>query len=330
MSFHVYPRKKFSFRAALDLTSYICGYLVFGLFLLSTALMVMMVITLVQKRLLQYAKNVLINYHYFVRSMITIGSAILFSEFIAMCIYRKNNPIIVFQTIIWLCVSTIYSSMFFCLCLSACSGGRKLSTPIIVLHHFILYLILIYIYGLPTFLLLLVYPTKVIAIVSYLITYVFSGTMICSILVLLWKQIVHQYSTRPTNQPSTSYFPTIFILFTFCFLVLLVSLGMVFPLVYALVFGQLSAVAAGPYTVLSLIPSAAISLSSWMLKAKMFGKKKHLHNKSIAVNTEFNSGDFPNSTNANANDHDNNEDDEHTMLLAGTVDNDNKSEPDCP
>ena len=50
--------------------------------------------------------------------------------------------------------------------------------------------------------------------------------------------------------------------------------GALIHLVYALVLGQASAITAGPYTIISLIPSIAITLSSWMIKRKLFGGKK--------------------------------------------------------
>ena len=50
----------------------------------------------------------------------------------------------------------------------------------------------------------------------------------------------------------------------------------VIQFLYSLVLGEASAISAGPYTVLSLIPSAAISVATWLVKNKVFssGAKK--------------------------------------------------------
>ena len=46
--------------------------------------------------------------------------------------------------------------------------------------------------------------------------------------------------------------------------------ALVIQFLYQLVLGEASAVSAGPYTVLSLIPSAAISAAGWLVKNKVF------------------------------------------------------------
>ena len=43
-----------------------------------------------------------------------------------------------------------------------------------------------------------------------------------------------------------------------------------FQFLYALVLSEASAITAGPYTILSLIPSAAVSVAIWMIKNKVF------------------------------------------------------------
>lgn len=45
---------------------------------------------------------------------------------------------------------------------------------------------------------------------------------------------------------------------------------------YALVLGQASAITSGPYTIFSLIPSAVVSVVTWMVKNKVFGKNKDI------------------------------------------------------
>ena len=272
----------------------------FGLFFPITTLFL-------AKVLLKYIKSTLIDYLYFFYSLIMIVSVVLFAEFVALFVYIKDNPIPLFHIYIWLYVLFFYLIMALIICMLKCNC--RVSAPLCVLLQMVLYLGLIYFYALPTFLLLLVYPAKVIAIVAYLITYVFSGAMICSVLILLCK---HKLRTTSLYSVSIATFFIFYFLFVFLF-----TLGMVFPLVYALVFGQLSAITAGPYTVLSLIPTAAISIASWILKTKIFGRQKfHLDN------TDFNPECVPNNTSVHAND---NEDTEHTMLLP--VDDTNNSQP---
>ena len=59
-----------------------------------------------------------------------------------------------------------------------------------------------------------------------------------------------------------------FVLFSICPILMFIVM---IQFLYALVLGEASAITAGPYTILSLIPTAVISAISWMLKNKMFG-----------------------------------------------------------
>ena len=307
ISFHAYH---YSFSVAtFDIMYYIYGYMSFGIVLSFTSLSIIMTIT-IYKSFLDYVNKMLINYHDYLMSIIIIGSFVLFSEFVATCVYIKGNPIPLFHVTIWLYMLIIYLYMLFMLCrlyLSRCD--RKVLVTIIILHHLILYLGLVLFYALPAFLLLLVYPTKIIAIVAYLITYVFSASTICFILNSLFKKV--RQSSHVDQLNGTPVSPCCIILYlSLFFLFLLFAFGMVFPLVYALVFGKLSAITAGPYTILSLIPSAAISFASWMLKTKMFGKTKYLQ-------VDNNPESVPNHTSVHAN---SNEDTERAILLHGPMD----------
>ena len=52
-----------------------------------------------------------------------------------------------------------------------------------------------------------------------------------------------------------------------------IMFAIVINLLYPLVLGEASAISAGPYTVLSLIPTAVVSALTWLIKNKVFSHK---------------------------------------------------------
>ena len=122
-------------------------------------------------------------------------------------------------------------------------------------------------YALPSFLLLLVYPTPVIAIAVYFITFIFITSITTSLCILAYMQ--SSKKERPDKDRILDQVFAVFIM-----LLVAVSFFIVtFVLVYALVLGQASAITTGPYAVLSLIPPATITIGSWTLKSKVLGGK---------------------------------------------------------
>ena len=61
------------------------------------------------------------------------------------------------------------------------------------------YLMIIYHYALPTFLLMLVYPTKVVAIVAYLTAFVYISITVSSIAILIFKEAVKWLKRKRTS-----------------------------------------------------------------------------------------------------------------------------------
>ena len=132
------------------------------------------------------------------------------------------------------------------------------------------FLIHICFYALSTFLFLLVYPTKVITVLAYMITLFVVATVMFSVSIRLTIQRYHtMYHDlhRSTFLISMMY---ILIMIIYCIGFLILLFTIVIILLYALVFGEASAISTGLYAVLSLIPTAVISFVSWMFKNKVF------------------------------------------------------------
>ena len=212
----------------------------------------------------------------FVISAVFVGYLFVISEFIATAVYFGDNRYsLVFHLYLW--IPTLIGFLIFlsliiiilCVCCyKKCNwkkaDGRKLLSLIFSIGM-VLFLFHIYYYGLPIFLLLLVYPTKVITVVAYLTTFVFVTIIISSI-------SIHQIIVYVINYHKLDYCRCIILIVNAIFV--LVYPVLVFVLVilflYILVLGEASAISTGPYTVLSLIPTAAISAASWLVKNKVF------------------------------------------------------------
>ena len=143
-------------------------------------------------------------------------------------------------------------------------------------YGFLLSLIYIYFYALPTFLLLLVYPTKVITVVAYLATFVFTTSIIYSVCI---RMIIIAFYSFCTVNKCTRVMTIIYIIIIF--LLPFPMFIVVIQFLYSLVLGEASAISTGPYTVLSLVPTAAISVAVWLVKNKVFssGTKEEDENK---------------------------------------------------
>ena len=125
-------------------------------------------------------------------------------------------------------------------------------------------LILIYVcnYALPTFLFLLVYPIKVIVVAAYFISYLFSITLLSAICLEFSRRIVVKHKM-------SNYRICVLVMYVLMFLSYpVIFFAFMFQVLYALVLSRASAIASIPNTFLSLLPTAAISVVSWILRKK--------------------------------------------------------------
>ena len=174
--------------------------------------------------------------------------------------------------------------------------SKKIGTMFVTLH-IATFFMLIYHYSLPTFLLLLVYPTKVIIIVTYYITFVFVAIISFSISLMMWRPLCVVLKHKSIYVKVSMH-----LIHTLCVLLMppfhiILLLVLLLPLVYALILNQPSSISTSPvYTFLLLIPSAAISFVSWLLKTKIyqFDFAKHLQR---AQSTETDDTDEQTDTN---------------------------------
>ena len=202
-----------------------------------------------------------------------IGLLLVFCEFVAMSTLLDDNfPR--FHVFIWLPTVFLFLYLLY-LCIKTCIFHFRAKERNYVqvatkcaIYISVLFLIEIYCYALPTFLLLLVYPTKVIAVVVYLITFTFSSSVIFSISVRLIKRFKELFNKVETGRLFCCLMSLNILLFSITPILVFVIM---IQFIYALVLGEASAITAGPYTILSLIPSAIVSAVTWMLKNKMFG-----------------------------------------------------------
>ena len=165
--------------------------------------------------------------------------------------YLLNNLACIFATFAYIIFFIMYTI-------------SKTIGSMFVTLHFALCFMLIYHYSLPAFLLLLVYPTKVIIIVTCLIAFVFTAIVLCSVPLLMWRPIILYVALKHKHicvKVGMHLVHALYILLSPTTIILLFVV--LFQLVYALMLIQPSSITNGPvYTVLSLIPSAAISLIS--------------------------------------------------------------------
>jgi hypothetical protein len=174
-------------------------------------------------------------------------------------IVNKVNSVLLIL-VWWFTIGTYVYFIYYCI-------RHKRMKMMFISLHFATFLLLIYHYILPTSLLMLVYPIKVIATLAYSITFVFAAITACALCVLFVKTVLKAKKHRICAGVGIIIFCTT----TIIFILMLVTM---FELVYALVSNQSANIAAAPvYTILSLIPPAAISFVTWMVKSKVFQLK---------------------------------------------------------
>ena len=209
-------------------------------------------------------------------STILLGYLLIVFEFIAMSVRIADATFFGFHAYIWL--PTSFSFLFVgCLVMKGCVRPKckppdsEILADVTVMFLatiFILFYFYFYGYALPTFLLLLVYPTKVIAIVAYLVAFIFVVSAIYSICLRLIITFTKHPSKSGCNNPlmCCTMFINCVVILVFPFLMT----AILFNFLYDFVLSEASPITNGPYAVLSLIPSVAISIAIWMVKKKVF------------------------------------------------------------
>ena len=205
-----------------------------------------------------------------------LGYLLIISEFIAISVRIADDMFFGLHVYPWLatCFSLFYVG--YSVVIGCVSLKRRLSAELSTAIKdiflglvFILFYLHVYCYALPTFLLLLVYPTNMIAVVAYLIAVVFVASAILSVCL---RMCIIGFTNRSSNSRCGYLMTCITIImntgFFFAFPIFMTLL--MFKLLYDIVLSEASPITAGPYTVLSLIPSVAISVATWMIKNKVF------------------------------------------------------------
>ena len=239
----------------------------------------------------KYKINLLSYHDNLLLSTVIIGTILTIIECIARCIFiPKDSPKYLLNNFAWIFASFAYIFFFVMLCVF-----KKIGTTFVTLH-IATFFMLIYHYSLPTFLLLLVYPTKVIIIVAYYITFVFVAIISFSISLMMWRPLCVVLKHKSIYvKVSMHLIHALYVLSLPVSIILL--LVVLILLVYALILNQPSSISTSPvYTFLLLIPSAAISFVSWLLKTKIyqFDFAKHLQR---AQSTETDDTDEQTDTN---------------------------------
>ena len=229
-------------------------------------------------KLLRSISSTILDHVDFVISAVFVGYLFIIFEFIATAVYFRSQGLyyFMFHMYLWfpslLCFLIILFKVMKICCYKKCnwekSDGLKLLISIFNMGM-PLFLLHIYCYTLPTFLLLLVYPTKVITVVAYLTTLIFVTSIVSSITLRLIIVHIKKYRTSTVIDNRQTSIMVIAGAISFTIDIFLMF-GVVIQFLYVLVLGEASAISTGPYTVLSLIPTAAISAAGWLVKNKVF------------------------------------------------------------
>ena len=208
-------------------------------------------------------------------STVVIGGAWMIFEFIETLRHIiQDSPMLI---VVWVYTAIAYmtfllpvSLRFMWRCIKRSKKSKEVCNICPVLH-IATYLLLVYHFALPTFLLFLVHPMKVITTFAYLITAIFVAIIVCSAYAMIYKNLITYLKFKNIRFS----FSRIFCLSLFALIYILVVVTVIFylfvlyPLVYAVMLNQSSNISP-IYTILSLVPSAAISFITWTLKNKLF------------------------------------------------------------
>ena len=203
-------------------------------------------------------------------STVLIGTVIVVVELVLQFSYiRDRNPV---NTPGLMSIITIYLFLFvmYFFLFVMYIKWRKIGMLHLTFHvQSILFFMIIHHNALPTFLLMLIYPIQVITIVAYWTAFVYVSIIVLATYLLIFRLIMKEVWKKSIKiRVCACIYFSFLLLYAFLIPLLLILL---FPVVYALLLNQSLSITAGPvYTVLSLIPTAAISFVSWMLKTKAF------------------------------------------------------------
>ena len=218
---------------------------------------------------------------------------------ILLCIALMGLPILIYECIktftkkspskmvwyftffLYVFYPTLYA--FIGSCMYRAKTIKKKSIIVILLGNMFItlliatYLLIIFHFTLPTFLLLLVHPVKVITTFAYLITSTFAAIIVCSGYVLAYRHLLYVYFKFKKCDirlriclivTDSIFFGLISIFIVAMFIMYLI---LICPLVYVLMLSQSSSTITAPiYTILSLVPSAAAPFFTWIFTTKLF------------------------------------------------------------
>ena len=199
----------------------------------------------------------------FLLSTVVTGGIVVVSEYLAQFIHiGKNTAVYWFNAPGLIPIFGMYL-VFLCTHVIFMMCKRKVGFIYAMFYnytHSLLFLLLIYHYALPTFLLMFVYPTKVNAIVAFLIAFVYISITVSSIAILMFIKMMkwlNNKKIRTCMKLSGRVYLSYLILFAIIVPLLLFALILV---LYVVLLNQSFSITSAPvYTVLSFIPTAAIS-----------------------------------------------------------------------
>ena len=183
--------------------------------------------------------------------------ASLIAEVVQASIWQKSFPnagVVAFFGKMMFIVLVLFS-IGLVLCFIMCQGSTHLIGACVMIT-FLIFGYLVFISLIPTFILLL-YPIKVIAILTYVVAFIYS-------LPILLSAIIHTF-VKGNNCCTSCYH---------CCAPLATALSfftIIFVLIYLLVLAKTSTVITPTvYGIISIFPSLGISLGSWYLKKRVF------------------------------------------------------------
>ena len=187
-----------------------------------------------------------------------------------MIYYISYHIIILILTIISLCVVFILSVIIMFRWKFKRSAVIFKSRKLLIYIFSGLFLTHICYYALPTFLFLLVYPIQVIVVATYFISYIFSITLFSAVSIDVSKKILRNKICGHSRKPGKIILVTYVLLF---FLYPVLDFAIMFLFLYLLMLSRASVITTTPNTFLSLLPTAAISAISWMLRKKFMNTR---------------------------------------------------------
>ena len=133
-----------------------------------------------------------------------------------------------------------------------------------------LFIYLIIYSSFPTFILIFAYPTKMVAVVTFVLAFLFSMVVLFALLAHFYERLAPTRFTTENFKKLRIYTITFFLVALCVFLpVVAYFFGLLYVLLYVLVIGRASVVTTGPLAALSLLPSAILSGIAWIAKRSL-------------------------------------------------------------